>query len=195
MGLHAPRRGKSVRQRSGEMRLTIALSGSSRSSSRAVCRSRGCRSGFCEDGQRNAPKAHQLWEHQFRAHTCVRACVLLCDCVRTHEWMRARARGGCVFGARRSHIFDLVPALKATDKRREWPNQPQASRLDGAANASAAEEAVSATVAAAIRRATPHPRAARLSRHRNRVDTFGRRYSCRHSRRRCEKYGQPTLIA
>jgi hypothetical protein len=177
----------SERQRSGAARPTVALSGSSRSSYRAVCRSRGCRSGVCGGTQRNATKAHQPWrtrgcrlgfEH---THACVRAPV--CVRMRVCACMRAGARGGCVFGARRSHLFDLVPALKSTDERRERPSQAQASRLKGAGTATAV----------AMRRAAPCPRAAGLLRHRNRVDPFGRRNSRRRGRRPCEAYGPPTL--
>jgi len=109
-----------------------------------------------------------------RMHACVRvpvrARMRVCAC------MRAGAGGGCVFGARRSHLVDLVPALKATDERRERPNQPQASRMKGAGTATAV----------ALRRAAPRPRAAGLLRHRNRVEAFGRRSSRRRGRRPCK---------
>ncbi len=133
------------------------------------------------------PKAHQPWRTRVcrlgfeHTHACtrapVRARMRVCAC------MHAGARGGCVLGARRSHLFDLVPALKATDERRERPNQPQASRLKGAGTATAV----------ALRRAAPSPRAAGLLRHRNRVDPFGRRNSRRRGRRPCEAYGPPIL--
>jgi hypothetical protein len=131
------------------------------------------------------PKAHQPWRTRVcrlgfeQTHACMRAPVRarmrVCAC------MRAGARGGCAFGARHSHLFDLVPALKATDERRERPNQPQASRMKGAGTATAV----------ALCRATPRPRAAGLLRHRNRVEAFGRRNSRRRGRRPCEAYGPP----
>jgi hypothetical protein len=94
-GLHAPRRGMSERQRSGAVRLTVALSGSSQSSYRAGCRSRDCRSGVCGGTQRNATKstpavANESLSTRIRANACVHACA----CARAHE-------GVCVHACRR----------------------------------------------------------------------------------------------
>jgi hypothetical protein len=85
----------SERQRSGAVRLTVALSGSSQSSYRAGCRSRDCRSGVCGGTQRNATKstpavANESLSTRIRANACVHACA----CARAHE-------GVCVHACRR----------------------------------------------------------------------------------------------
>ena len=172
------------KRRSGEAWRTSSLSGLGRPGYRAAFHSGGCCSSICGSGRTQSDKRtpgvaktslstrpHACkWAREVGARVRARA-----RCVRASGCVHVCSHEHCyVLWARRSHLVDLVAALKATDHRCERPNQPQARRLDGAA----------LEIGAALRRAAPRPCAARLLRHRNRVDTLGRRYSCRRSRRR-----------